>query len=195
MLRDHNGQLNFNYKDLSSITNSFDMPDNLNSNFYGSALTLLNYNSIPLEDRISLVLNSNLLSEKSLRIFTNWVYKQIPITLSHPISLKCVDVSKNYSNKKKLKKANEQAWNIAKIEHQNSKDLNSWLKARSSECAAWTTDESAEIAAKYSSIAAAYAMANSLDDWQNQILSIRIAYKVKLEELYNLEAIEYKEAK
>jgi hypothetical protein len=90
----------FNIKDIRSWRPCYDPATRLPENFRGTALTILKDESIPAADRLWTVLRTDLCSEKLMRLFAVWSYRQ---TLVHtpnqdPRFIEAANVAERYAH-------------------------------------------------------------------------------------------------
>lgn len=89
----------FNIDDINSWGPCYDPKRHLSKNFRGNALDILENETIPRADRFWLVLRPEIISERVLRLFSVWAFRQ---TLSFNIlidkrSLKAADTAEAYA--------------------------------------------------------------------------------------------------
>ncbi len=155
----------FTKEDILSLGPPFNPSKYFQDNFEGTVIDILQNDRIPFQDRVWMVFHSNVISEKDMRLFAVWSYRQTLQWVKNPDirSILAADTAENFAlgvYGQRLPFARAKAWGVV-WRAANMKVSIKSAATRSAEAAAWTTAESAKEAAimssKYSKISAARA--------------------------------------
>jgi hypothetical protein len=155
----------FDIKYLRSIKPCYDPSKHLKEDFRGTALTILNNSEIPAVDRLWVVLRTDLVSEKLMRLFAVWCAREAIKLLSKPDPRleACCKVAERYAlgqaTDEERSAARSAAWSAASSAARSA----AWSAARSAaESAARSAAESAAQSAAWSAAqSAAWSAAQS----------------------------------
>ena len=111
----------FDMKELRSWNPCYDPIKHLPEDWKGSVLTILDNKSIPFEDRLWVIMRTDLVSEKLMRLFAVWCARQVQHLMKDERSLKALDVAEAFANGGATKEeltaaraaAREAAWDAA----------------------------------------------------------------------------------
>lgn len=78
------GLKKFTIKDIRSWNPCYDPSSYLKETFKGSAIDILNNENIPFADRLWVVLRTEILSDKMMRLFAVWSYRQTLVFIKNP---------------------------------------------------------------------------------------------------------------
>jgi hypothetical protein len=89
----------FTYSDIKSWRPCYDPSKYISTDFKGTAIKILNMDNIPFEDRLWCVLRSDIISEKVMRLFAVWSYRETLKFIKNPDprSIKCANVAERYA--------------------------------------------------------------------------------------------------
>jgi hypothetical protein len=105
----------FGMSDLRAWGPCYDPVRHLTEDFRGTAIDILKNEKIPVQDRFWVVLRSEVASEKVMRLFAVWSYRQTLafVKNSDPRSLKAADVAEAYANGNATQEELSAAWSAA----------------------------------------------------------------------------------
>jgi hypothetical protein len=89
------------YFDINNIREwkpCYDPKKRLSENWRGTALTILKNDNISVPDRFWVVLRTDLVSEKLMRLFAVWCARQVQHLMKDPRSLNALDVVERFAN-------------------------------------------------------------------------------------------------
>jgi hypothetical protein len=138
----------FNIEELRSWNPCYDPIKYLPEDFNGTTLDIINNKKIPFEDRLWVVLRNDLISDKLMRLFAVWSYRQTLLFIKNPdpISIEAANVAEKYANgeitEQELSAAASAAWSAA-----TSATWSAWSAAESATWSAKSDVESAWSAA------------------------------------------------
>lgn len=139
----------FTYKHIKSWNPCYDPIKFIPIDWKGTAVDILNIDKIPFEDRLWCVLRNELVSDKVMRLFAVWSYRQTLKFIKNPDprSIKAANVAENFAlgrcTKKELFAARsdaESAWSADESTISTGRFV--------AMSAAWSVDESARSAAR-----------------------------------------------
>lgn len=132
------GLKKFTIEDIRSSNPCYDPSKYLKENFKGSAIDILNNEYIPFEDRLWVILRTEIVSEKLMRLFAVWSYRQTLVFVKNPDprSIKAADISEAFA----LDKASREELSAARSAALSAAESAAWSAARS---AAWSAAKSA----------------------------------------------------
>jgi hypothetical protein len=122
----------FTIEDIRSWQPCYDPAKYLTEDWSGNILDILDNKNISFEDRLWVILRTELVSEKLMRLFAVWCARQVQHLITDIRSLKALDVAEAFANGEATKKQLDAALDAA------------WAAARG---AAWTAVEAAARAA------------------------------------------------
>lgn len=164
----------FTINDIRSWKPCYNPMTYLPEGWSGTCVDILNNENIPHVDRLWCVLRAELVSERTMRLFAVWCYRQTLKFVTNPDSrsIEAASVAERFANgqatAEEMSAARSSAWSAV------------WSAARSAaELAAWSAAEAAWSAARTS---AAEAAAGSAAAWSSAE-SARAAQKNKLIEM------------
>lgn len=138
----------FTYKDIKSWDPCYNPSKYIDKNWKGTIIDILNLDNMTFEDKIWVVLRTELISDKVMRLFAVWAYRQCLEFTSppDPRSINATNIAEQYAlgnaTKEELKSAEESAWAAWDTA------LSARLAAESSSKAVWSAAVSAESAAR-----------------------------------------------
>ena len=107
----------FTYKDIDSWNPCYSPDRYLAKDWNGTVLDILDNKQIPFEDRLWVILRTDLVSEKLMRLFAVWCARQVQHLMKDERSLKALDVAEAFANglatKDELATARAAAWAAA----------------------------------------------------------------------------------
>lgn len=138
----------FTIEDIRSWEPCYDPNKYLPEEWCGTALDILDDKRIPLEDRLWVILRTDLVSERLMRLFAVWCARQVQHLMTDARSIAALDVAERFANgqasREELDAARAAAWAAA---------------AAAREAAAWDAARAAADAAGVAAGAAAWAAA------------------------------------
>jgi hypothetical protein len=139
----------FGIKYLRSINPCYDPSRHLKEDFRGTALTILRNGDIPPQDRLWVVLRTDLVSEKLMRLFAVWCAREAIKLLPSPDPRleACCKVSERYATGQATEEERSAAWSAAWSAAESAAWSAAWSAAES---AAWSAAESAAWSAAWS---------------------------------------------
>ncbi len=179
----------FNMADLRSWSPCYDPIRHLKEDFRGTAATILKNESIPLQDRLWVVLRTDLVSERVLRLFAVWSYRQTLafVTNPDPRSVAAANVAERFANGQatlgELRLAREAAYSASSAAYSAADSASS-----AADSAAYSAADSASSAAD----SAARSAANSAN---SAYWAARSAQVAKLLEMIVADGLENRKAK
>ncbi len=126
----------FTIKDIRSWKPCYDPIRHLPEDWSRTAIDLLNLNHISFEDRLWVVLRPELVSERIMRLFAVWCYRQTLIFLPNqdPRCIEAANVAERFANgeatKAELKAAESAAWYAAWSAAESAAESAAWYAAR-----------------------------------------------------------------
>lgn len=144
----------FDYKYLKSIDPCYSPSRYIGSRFRGTALDILNHNAIPAQDKLWVVLRTDLVSEELMRLFAVWACRRSIKLLANPdprIEACCVITEKfalGKATEEERSAAESEAWSAAKSAASPAAEYAYWSAAESAassaaRSAAWSAARSA----------------------------------------------------
>ncbi len=124
--------------DIRSWKPCYDPSRHLSDGWKGTAVDLLRNESIPFADRLWCVLRTEVTSERVMRLFAVWSYRQTLAFVKEPDprSVACADVAERFANGEATQEELETAWSAARSAARSA--------AWSAESAAWSAARSAQ---------------------------------------------------
>jgi hypothetical protein len=180
----------FNINDIRSWKPCYDPRKYLNENFRGNAITILQDERVPFVDRLWVVLRNEIVSDKVMRLFAVWSYRQTLTFIKNPDprSLKAAEVAEKFAKgqatTQELESAESAAWSAAWSVAESAAWSAAWSAARS---AARSAESAAQSAAR-SAESAAWSAAWSA--WSAAESAARSAQRDKLIEMILIESKE-----
>ena len=110
---------------LRSFKPCYDPNRYLSEDWTGTALDFLNIKEIPFHDRLWVLMRTDFVSEKLLRLFAVWCARQVQHLMKDERSLKALDVAEAFANGAASQEELDAAWTAA------------WTAARVAAWAAW----------------------------------------------------------
>lgn len=163
----------FSYDDIKGWGPCYDPIKHVSKGWRGTAIDVLNMGAVPFADRLWVVLRSEIVSERVMRLFAIWCYRQTLkfVTNPDPRSVAAADVAERFANghataeeleaaKSAAEAADAAAWAAVK-----SASWFCWASAAprvsAEESAAWAAWSSANAAAKLGTPASTWLVAAS----------------------------------
>jgi hypothetical protein len=100
----------FNMADLRSWRPCYDPKKHLAEDWRGTAITILQNQSISIPDRLWVVLRTDLISERTIRLFAVWCARQVQHLMKDPRSIAALDVAERFANGE----ASKEEWDAAR---------------------------------------------------------------------------------
>ena len=88
----------FNMTELRAFKPCYDPARHLPEDFKGTILDILDNKKIPFEDRLWVILRTDFVSEKLMRLFAVWCARQVQHLMKDERSLKALDVAEAFAN-------------------------------------------------------------------------------------------------
>ena len=108
----------FDINDIRSWNPCYNPKKHLSEDFRGTVVTILKNENIPFEDRLWVVLRNDLISDRVMRLFAVWSYRQTLkfVKNQDKRSINAANIAEKYANgkltKKELKAAERAAWSV-----------------------------------------------------------------------------------
>jgi len=120
----------FSIADIREWKPCYDPNRHLSEDFRGTALTILDNDKISFEDRMWVVLRTDLVSEKLMRLFAVWCARQVQHLMTDPRSTNALDVAEKFANGEATKEeldaardaARAAAWDAARAAAQDAQE-------------------------------------------------------------------------
>lgn len=159
----------FTIKEIRSWGPCYDPSRHLNEDWTSNALDILDNEEIPFKDRLWVVLRTDLVSEKLMRVFAVWCARQVQHLMKDKRSLKALDIMDAYNEYRYLIDDKDwvEVWELerdAAAESAESAMYAAWSAesamsaAESAMFAAWSATDSA---ARYAAAESAWSAAES----------------------------------
>ena len=102
----------FTYQDIVSWNPCYDPIKHISEDWSGNVLDILNIKECLFEDRLWVVVRTELLSEKLMRLFAVWCARQVQHLMKDERSLKALNVAEAFANGQASKKecASDRDW-------------------------------------------------------------------------------------
>jgi len=136
----------------------YDPLRHLSEDWTGTALDIVMLDKIPWQDRLWVVMRSDLLSDKLMRLFAVWCARQVQHLMTNQRSLNALDVAEKFANglvgNEELNSARAAAWvawadaaaDAAWAAAWVAADAAAWVAARAAADAAWADADAADAA-------------------------------------------------
>ena len=134
----------FTTSDIRSWGPCYDPNRYLHENWSGSAIDLLKNEEIPFQDRLWVVLRTDLVSERIMRLFAVWSYRQTWdwVPNPDPRSIKAAEVAEAYANGKATKEELVAARSAAESAAESAARSAARSAESAARSAAWSAAES-----------------------------------------------------
>src|ERR1035437_5308532 len=143
----------FNNEDLRKFKPCYDPTKYLKDNDNHTILTILDHNEIPFQDKLWVIFRNDFVSDKLMRLFAVWSYRQTLAFISNPDkrSIECANIAEKFANglatQEELSAAESAAWSARSAARSAAWSAESARSAAwSARSAAWSAAESAESA-------------------------------------------------
>ena len=151
----------FTYKDIESWGPCYSPDKYLPHDWSGTVLDILNNKEIPFQDRLWVIMRSELVSEKLMRLFAVWCARQVQHLMKDERSIRAIDVAEKFANGEATKEELSAARDAARAAAAAAREA--------ALAAAWA----AAAAARAAALAAAWAAAR--DAQENKLREMLLA--------------------
>jgi len=103
----------FTYKDIVSWSPCYEPEGHLSKDWSGTVIDILDNKAIPFPDRLWVIMRSDLVSDKLMRLFAAWCARQVQHLVQDDRSIKAIDASEAFANGLSTKEELCAAWNEA----------------------------------------------------------------------------------
>ena len=104
----------FTFTDIQIRDPNYDIGEYLPENWSGTALDILRLDTVPPGDRLWVVLRSEIIDDKTMRLFAVWCARSVQHLMSDPRSVAAIDVAEKFANgnatEAELVAARTEAW-------------------------------------------------------------------------------------
>lgn len=168
----------FTNEDLRKFEPCYDPNKYLDEDKVFTVIDILDHSEIPFEDKLWVILRTDFLSDKLMRLFAVWSYRQTLqwIKDPDPRSIECANMSERFANGEATREQLDAAWSAAESAARSAWSF-AW-SARSAAESAWSATESAARSAAISAKSAADSATRSAAD-----SATRSAQQIKLREM------------
>ena len=108
----------FSYADIKAWGPCYDPIKHIPADWRGTAVDVLKLEKVGTEDRLWVVLRSEIVSERVVRLFAVWCARRVQHLMKDGRSLKALDVAERFANgeasKEELSAARAAAWDAAR---------------------------------------------------------------------------------
>ncbi len=137
----------FSYDDIQSWKPCYDPAKYIPITWHGTAVDVLDMKEVPVEDRFWVIVRSEIISERTMRLFAVWCARQVQHLMTDQRSLDALDVAERYAHgkatKEELDAARAAAWAAAGAAARDEE----WAAARAAAWdAAWDAACAAQVA-------------------------------------------------
>ena len=145
----------FTIDDIRSWTPCYDPSRHLPEGWSGTAVDILKMDSVPLDDRIWVVLRTDLISERSIRLFAVAAARSVQHLMTDERSIRAIEVAERYANGLATDSELDEAARAAMAAWREAAAASEWADAAAR--AAWAASERGRVAARAASAWAARA--------------------------------------
>jgi len=178
----------FTINDIRSWEPCHDPASYVPETWTGTAIDMLNIKKVPISDRFWAVLRTEVVPERTLRLFAVWCAREASSMIDNldPRSIKAINVAESYAKGQATEKELLIATRAAFDAHYNARSSETWVSFATGS-AAQSTADCAEVAAELASKEAAYSIAHlgaqlepyATDEWEAIYASLKLSVRLK----------------
>ena len=126
--------LKFNIETIRAIKPCYDPTKYLSEDWSGTAIDLLDVTAIPFQDRLWVLMRTDFVSEKLMRLFAVWSARQVQHLMKDLRSLAALDVAEKFAtgaaSPEELAAARDAAWDAGRDAAWDAARAAAWAAAR-----------------------------------------------------------------